>query len=70
MTEGLQQITLTVEDAARVLGIPKRSIYEHAERNLLPHIRLGRRILILKTGIDQLVETAMSGAPVKAEAAN
>lgn len=38
--------TLTVEQAAEVLGISRRSAYRAVERGELPTLRLGRRLLV------------------------
>ena len=38
--------TLSVEDAAKVLGISRWSAYELCRRGELPSLRLGRRIVI------------------------
>lgn len=38
--------TLTVEQAAEVLGISRRSAYRAVERGDLPTLRLGRRLLV------------------------
>ena len=62
MTEGLEQLTLTVEETATILGIPRRSVYEHIARGLLPAIELGRRKLVLKEAIEQLRREAMERA--------
>lgn len=61
-TEGLEQLTITVEDAAKVLGIPRRSVYEHVRTGRLPHIELGRRKLILKSGLEGLIKDARDRA--------
>lgn len=45
---------LRVEEAARILGIPISSAYELARRDLLPVIRLGRRVRILAAGLDAI----------------
>lgn len=40
------QAAITVEDAARLLGIGRSAAYEAARRNQLPVIRIGRRLLV------------------------
>jgi len=39
-------LTMTVDEAARILGISRNSAYEAVRRNQIPSIRIGRRILI------------------------
>lgn len=50
-------LTLTVEDAARVLGISRGLAYEAARRGELPTIRLGRRLLVPRARLLELVGT-------------
>lgn len=38
--------TITVEEAAQVLGISRNSAYEAAHSGELPVVRLGRRLLV------------------------
>ena len=52
MTEPL---TLSVEDAARLLGISRGLAYEAARRGELPVIRLGRRLLVPRARLYELV---------------
>jgi excisionase family DNA binding protein len=63
MTEPL---TITVEDAARLLGISRGLAYEAARRGELPTIRLGRRLLVPTARLYDLVgapETREAGLP-------
>jgi excisionase family DNA binding protein len=48
VTGEMEQIkfSLTVDEAALVLGVGRSCLYEAIRRNELPVIRLGRRILI------------------------
>jgi excisionase family DNA binding protein len=41
-----EPLTMTVEEAARALGIGKNQCYEAVRRGELPSISIGRRILI------------------------
>ena len=40
------RVTLTVEEAATVLGLGRSAAYEAARRGQLPTRRLGRRLLV------------------------
>lgn len=48
--------TLTVSEAAKVLGISRASAYECVRTGEIPSIRLGGRILIPVRLLDQLLE--------------
>ena len=47
---------LTVPEAARLLRISRNLSYELIRQNALPHVRLGRRILIPKQGLESWIE--------------
>lgn len=48
-------LTMTVPEAAKVLGISKNSAYLAAERGEIPTIRVGRRVLVPRAALDQLL---------------
>jgi excisionase family DNA binding protein len=52
--------TYSIKEAARVLGVPGRTIYGQVARGELPAIRLSGRILILRAVIDAIL---LSGLP-------
>lgn len=58
------RLTLTVEEAAGLLGISRAFAYEAVRRGEIPSIRIGRRVLVPRVALDRLVsgETA-GGAP-------
>jgi excisionase family DNA binding protein len=47
--------TLTVEEAGRVLGISRSLAYEAARRGEIPVIRIGKRYLVLKVQLEQIL---------------
>jgi excisionase family DNA binding protein len=49
------RLTISVEDAARLLGISRGLAYEAARRGDLPVIRLGRRLLVPRARLLELV---------------
>jgi excisionase family DNA binding protein len=51
-------LVLSVGDAARLLGISRAHAYELVARGELAHIRLGRRVVVPRRAIDQLIEDA------------
>ena len=52
--------TLTVEEAAEVLGIGRLLAYEAARRGELPTIRVGRRLLVPRRALDALLDGCSS----------
>jgi excisionase family DNA binding protein len=50
------KLTLTVEEAALLLGISRTFAYDLVNRDELPHLRLGRRILVLRRPLLALVD--------------
>ena len=49
---GSELAVLTVAEAARVLRISRNLAYDLIAQGRLPHLRLGRRILIPRHGLD------------------
>lgn len=52
------KLTLTVEEAGKMLGISRATAYQLANQGKLPVIRLGRRLLISKAGLERMVNEA------------
>ena len=50
--------TLTVPEAARVLGIGRSAAYEAVRTGEIPVVRIGKRILVPRVALDRLLETA------------
>lgn len=53
-----QALTISVEECAKVLGISKVSAYAAARRGDLPTLRIGRRILVPRRGLEAMLEAA------------
>ncbi len=51
----MEQLTMTVEEMAKVLGISRPVAYNLANITGFPAIRVGRRILISKAGLERWV---------------
>ncbi len=47
--------TLTVDEAARCLGVGRNSLYEAIARGEIPVIRVGKRLLVPKVALDRLL---------------
>ncbi len=61
----MERETLTVEQAAKVLGIGRGTAYEAVRAGELPAIRIGKRLVVPRQAIDRLL--ADPGRPVAAE---
>jgi excisionase family DNA binding protein len=55
----IERQTLTVEEAARVLGISRSSAYEAVRRGELPVVKLGRRYLLPKAALERFLIEAL-----------
>jgi excisionase family DNA binding protein len=53
----MSRLTYTVPEAAEMLGISRSSAYECVKRGELPAIALGRRIVITRSTLEQLLGT-------------
>ena len=58
-----ERLTLTVEEAAQALGISRAFAYEAVRRGDIPHIKIGRRLLIPKAKLDALLNAPSVGEP-------
>ncbi len=56
------RVTLTVEEAARALGIGRGLAYEAVRRGEIPTVRIGRRLLVPRPALDRLLEDPESCA--------
>ncbi|MGZ4753434.1 MAG: helix-turn-helix domain-containing protein [Acidimicrobiia bacterium] len=54
-TRNEERLVWTVEEAARLLGISRAHAYELVARGELPHLRLGRRVVVPKHAIEALL---------------
>lgn len=52
---GAEPMLLTVTEAAKLLRISRNLCYELIAQKQLPHIRLGRRILLPRYGLEQWI---------------
>ena len=53
-----ERLVWTVEEAARLLGISRAHAYDLVARDELPHLRLGRRLVVPKHAIEVLLARA------------
>ena len=50
------RLTLSVEEAANILGISRAFAYQLVAKKELPAVRLGRRIVVPRRAVEALVE--------------
>jgi excisionase family DNA binding protein len=50
-----ERLTLSVEEAAKLLGISRNSAYEAVRLGQLPVLKFGRRLLIPRAALDALL---------------
>lgn len=51
-----KRLTITVEEAGRILGISRGLAYQMAREKRIPTIRFGKRIVVPKWAIDHLLQ--------------
>ncbi len=54
-TGPVRKLTYTVPEAASMLGISRSTAYECVRRGEIPSLTLGRRVLITRAQLEQLV---------------
>jgi excisionase family DNA binding protein len=54
------RLVVTVAEAAKLLGISRSFAYELVKRGELPVVRMGRRQLVPKVSLSQLMESSQS----------
>ena len=55
----LERLTLTVEQAGELLGISRALAYEMARTGKLPTLRFGKRIVVPKKAIENMLESSI-----------
>jgi excisionase family DNA binding protein len=50
-----ERLTLTAQEAGRVLGVSANTVYRYALQNKLPHFRLGDRLLIPRRELESWI---------------
>ena len=54
------RLTLTIQEAAERLGIGRSAAYEAARAGELPTIRIGRRLVVPKAALEQMLGERIS----------
>jgi excisionase family DNA binding protein len=52
----LQRQTLNIMEAATVLGLSPRSVRRRIREGRIPHLRMGRRVLVLRSVLDGMLD--------------
>ena len=68
-TARIDRLVVTVTEAGELLGISRAFAYELAARGELPVIRFGRRLLVPKRALFELVGAGPDAVPVPASVA-
>lgn len=55
-----ERLTLTVEQAGELLGISRALAYEMARTGRLPTLRFGKRIVVPKKAIENMLESSLA----------
>jgi excisionase family DNA binding protein len=51
------RLTLTIEETADLLGVGRSTCYDAARRGEIPTLKLGRRLLVPRHALEQLLAT-------------
>jgi excisionase family DNA binding protein len=60
--EDMERATMTVEEAAQVLGIGRITVYEAVHRGELPAIKFGRRYVVPRVVLEMMLRTTPGGS--------
>lgn len=52
-----ERATLTVSETAKILGISRNSAYQGILTGEIPHIKIGRRVLVPKVALMKFLES-------------
>jgi excisionase family DNA binding protein len=60
--KSIERVTLTVEEAAQLLGISRGLAYEMARCGKLPVVRFGRRLLVSRGELERMLDQPGDGS--------
>ena len=63
MEKSFKKKTLTIPEAAEILGIGRSSAYEAARRGEIPTIRIGKLLLVPAAQLDRMLNGASADEP-------
>ena len=53
----IQRMTVTVQEAATILGVGRNKAYEAARSGEIPTVRIGRRLLVPLAALERLLSS-------------
>lgn len=56
MGQTTKKLTVTVQEAARMLGIGRATAYAGVRTGVIPSIRVGKRLLVPKLALERMLE--------------
>jgi excisionase family DNA binding protein len=56
----MPELTMSVEEAASALGLSRSLTYQAVQSGEIPSVRVGRRILISRLALDQMLSGAQT----------
>jgi len=51
----MEKLTLTVDEAAKILGIGRQLAYDRVKTGEIPVIKIGRRLLVPRVALEKLL---------------
>lgn len=51
-----ERLAVSVPEAARMLGVGQATLYQYVRAGLIPHVRIGRRIVIPLKALEEWME--------------
>lgn len=55
-------LTIDVKKAAVLLGVSVATVYEGCKRNEIPHLKIGRRIVVPRVAFERMLDLTNKGA--------
>ena len=59
----MEKLTLTITEAAQLLGISRTTAYELARQGKIPVLRLGKRLVVPKAALERMLEGNRDSSP-------
>lgn len=56
------RLTLTVEETATALGVNPSTVYDYARQRQIPHVRIGKRLIIPRAALMDWLDSAAEQA--------
>ena len=55
LTETTPKLTVSVQEAARMLGIGRATAYEGVRTGVIPSVKVGRRLLVPRVALERML---------------